>query len=867
MAAHMLLSSASQKAQEDMHLLRRDMEQEQGESQVLKHRKAPIKGWVSKVLLRDSSPSFARDAEHALRGAFMLTVVGLPVILPKGAIESLDWFRGMGFYNSSVCTFIVYNLGRTFGEAFDKVKSGVKGIIICALCTWLLFTMFPEGVTEHSPPHVFWIGIAFGTLYASLILWARVSISLQIFALANFAPNWMMFVTPGHDEVLPPWHSNWAVSKDLPSQAMVTMCMGFCFVMLANLLPYPQWSLDIVQSRQEELLHESTRIFKLIVDHYASEEPNPYAQDQVIRNIRHLHVASSKVNHLIQVSWYESFGLGKSAVRRQILDSLDSVFAQIYNLLYNAWTLTQAEVVSKEDVAIIREVRNNIGQCLVTLEGILRLCIRAAEDGELKDYESLAVEESLERLRGDSKILGELFASVRHKVSAGDAKLIFKDLRVSHVLLWTFGNIADEVEHFAKRLVELKRDQASLPAVLELGSCASAFHGLLDPDHVSFAVRGIMAYVTCFVVGYFGFRDVVPEGTAAAASTAALFLSNFVGSNVVKQLQRIQGLMIGQVMVLILRRLTAGCDWEDIAVHAFIVFAYALFTLFVCYHSDRFATVGCLAAGFGTATLLNIPCDADQTHKRAVFYTLSSTCLAILVTAFYDLLFSRDRASDRAHEALHKCWDTLAASLEELFDMNVSEAASCTAKAEAYLATAEKMNAEADLEPRWWRVEWRTELFSSVLRETEKMIVALHSIHASMMSRNSGKQETIRGVFVRRCKHADGHGQSLAYTRFKTVQKLLQFFVHETAHRFPVLADETVLQEFHKQEDRLQEVFLRDEVHGLVANLQGLEQTAKQKLSEDELANLLTAVAGIDRIGLVLNKVRHAILKNAWQAA
>ena len=50
-----------------------------------------------------------------------------------------------------------------------------------------------------------------------------------------------------------------------------------------------------------------------------------------------------------------------------------------------------------------------------------------------------------------------------------------------------------------------------------------------------------------FTIGYFGFGEFVPAREASIAATAPLLLSTYVGSALVNDLNRIQGLMLGNV--------------------------------------------------------------------------------------------------------------------------------------------------------------------------------------------------------------------------------------------------------------------------------------------------------------------------------
>ena len=75
-----------------------------------------------------------------------------------------------------------------------------------------------------------------------------------------------------------------------------------------------------------------------------------------------------------------------------------------------------------------------------------------------------------------------------------------------------------------------------------------------------------MFYI-CFTIGYFGFGEFVPAPEASIAATAPLLLSMYVGSALVNGLNRIQGLMLGNVEARLLGGFVDSCSIEDLILH------------------------------------------------------------------------------------------------------------------------------------------------------------------------------------------------------------------------------------------------------------------------------------------------------------
>lgn len=130
-----------------------------------------------------------------------------------------------------------------FGEAFDIAISGIKETILAALMGWLLYTICPDGYVEgHSLG--FRLAIVISIFCVCAVMLLNLNLTLQIFAISNFAGTFMTFLnTEVEGQVTPPWSSRWSLEKDTLTQGLAATAVGFVTVMLATLLPYPLWSL------------------------------------------------------------------------------------------------------------------------------------------------------------------------------------------------------------------------------------------------------------------------------------------------------------------------------------------------------------------------------------------------------------------------------------------------------------------------------------------------------------------------------------------------------------------------------------------------------------------------------------------------
>ena len=840
---------------------------------------------VQNLFLHRTNPRFAINAELAFRGAFFLLIAGIPVIVPSGKWDLVDDMIKYGIYDSSVCCFIVFNLGRTFGQALNKVNSGFRGTFTAAVMGWGLYTVWPDGYTQESGDLDFWLIVAIGIIYVCLVMILKLDLSFQMFAISNFAGIWMGILNPDlRAEITPPWAGNWSLKTDILLQQLIRTFWGFMTVTIALLLPYPLWSLVRVQENQLVLNTRLTQILRMMVKLYCQASPKQYEKAEVLKLLQGMKFSSSENDPLIAEAWWECFGFGRTQLKRQVLFSMSETTRKIYFLAFNAWTVSSEQVRSGKDAELMRLVKDQTESVLDEMEKMLNLLVKAAEDGKFDPNEAFAVKACKRNLERLERELAAHFHAKRLEVAQKAPKLpggvsesLYKEVRISQVLEWSISRIVGEVIQLSDGVCKFSTGEASLPPPPDGAGFLGCFQGVGEKEHLLYAWRGISSYLLSFMLGYFGFKEIVPPYSSGIAGTAPLLFSMYVGSALVNDLNRIQGLMIGNVISRILRGLIDDCDPTDLALHAFITFTWVWTGLFVCYHSRSYSTIGVLAAAFGASALLANSCNhlTDNVGKRATFDSLAMNCIAVMITMCVDFLFQADRASDQAYKILDQCWQQIHLSLAGIFNPDVKVVKFESARAKELLAQAIHMGEEANLEPRFWRTIWHQELFTGVCRATDALIVATAALESAVAEHGSDEDAKF-ATFLELSQLSPpnarvglfGSPQNVDLLRnFVAVQNLLNIFVQETAQTF----DGTVHDHHDDGNDNNAVVKTEADVETqfikqTVPKFFGLaNDKPRDKMSHDKMANLSVVFAGRARIKDVLRKIQHVILASHWE--
>merc|ERR1712118_582424 len=178
---------------------------------------------------------------------------------------------------------------------------------------------------------------------------------------------------------------------------------------------------------------------------------------------------------------------------------------------------------------------------------------------------------------------------------------------------------------------------------------------LFDEHNINFLMRGFISIIICFYFGmYFMTYAGVPSGTGS------LLLNKFSGAAIVKNLGRLQAVLISQVVPhLICSVLGTACWYPVIIVQALFMIGWELLTCYIYYSSTQYGYIGCLTAAFGIVPLA-YPCAppvsakaalaADTAFQVASFTKIIQTTIAIVILTGVDLLLAKERASTKARD-------------------------------------------------------------------------------------------------------------------------------------------------------------------------------------------------------------------------
>merc|ERR1719265_14017 len=238
---------------------------------------------------------------------------------------------------------------------------------------------------------------------------------------------------------------------------------------------------------------------------------------------------------------------------------------------------------------------------------------------------------------------------------------------------------------------------------------------LTDGMHLNFVLRNWLSICISFWVGYRGVagKMILPYN-AALASTCCVLLSRGVGSAMAKNLNRLQGVVLGTVIGQTAYALLAWCTFWGYASVAVSVLIWATVTLFIYYNSAQFGTVGLLLAVFGISSLLQ-GCSDEVYNPATSYYGVINTTGGICIMCVVDTIFAPGRASEMAVAAFFAAWEPLVKQADDLFNFDKKRLPPRKGALRGLIAGAKTMGDEAYEEPRHWRAPWPTATYGRAI--------------------------------------------------------------------------------------------------------------------------------------------------------
>lgn len=661
-------------------------------------------GAYDRFWMKHINQVFGDDLELAFRASFFVWVCGVPFMLPAWVCPICQEAIATKFVSSGSVVYFMFTLYKTTGDTINFGIGGFLGTVIAVFNIWCMMGFMPGGYHGPDSPDqwIWYAGMAWGGTYVFMMLWLNFDGNTQVFGLATYVWYWMAFI---NYHVATGFSHSFTINyKGAAVRELCIAISGISIAIIAGFVPYPMFAMKRAQKVGKTLCFQLHATWTDFTDYYAGEEKNPYRAALIGKKLSVMKSLVPTLQGYIGSAWYECFGMGSWQRQRMLLKQLDSFMGESFNRLCTVLNCCVDEDFNDTHDKLMAEVREPMMDIVDHVGGLLVACVETIEVGDANASKDNLNKAIADLRRSVLKLTKEfLAAQKKHGLNSLSDDCSGENVVCSNIC--AFSRLSCE---FAEKL------QEAVPS--EKGSwkdgCGPA--GIFQPSHLTdkmqlnFVLRNWFSICISFWVGYKGVagKMILPYN-AALASTCCVLLSRAVGSAMAKNLNRLQGVVLGSVVGQTAYALLAWCTtWGYISV-AISVLIWATVTLFIYYNSAQFGTVGLLLAVFGITSLLQ-GCSDEVYNPATSYYGVINTTGGICIMCVVDTIFAPGRASEMAMDAYRDAWKPLVKQCDDLLNWDIKRMPARKGALRGLIANAVSMGNEAYEEPRYWRAPWPT---------------------------------------------------------------------------------------------------------------------------------------------------------------
>jgi len=304
-----------------------------------------------------------------------------------------------------------------------------------------------------------------------------------------------------------------------------------------------------------------------------------------------------------------------------------------------------------------------------------------------------------------------------------------------------------------------------------------------DKVYRNMILRNSLSFLLAFYVGYQGYSLILKPYNSGPATTVALLISTGLGSSVVKNLNRLQGVVLGTFFGNLAYALLAWCTMAGYIKVGTFIFFWLLLTLFTYYNATDFSLVACLLAAFGCQGIL-LGCSDAAFEPGSITHQITNTVLGVTFMSVIDQVFVLEAPSRYAKNALVDTWESYRGAMRGLFDVNVKTVRQHGGGMFAMIESASASSQMADNEPRIYKTPFRYGLYQEVMAACHELRCSLCCLEEAATA--TGTDDSAKAdVLIAMYKLPTFKVVKNDFDKYvESVLNLYEIFLHETDEYF-----------------------------------------------------------------------------------
>lgn len=741
------------------------------DNKTIKEPSFPV-GFLQRVVFRaDLNDSFAYRADLATRTALACAFMALTYWVPCLAV-----LNEKGWTMQYVVVIIAFTVFMDLGQTVSLAWANFYGTILPTLNIICLYNYFEHGVAlqpgQEEGDTLFtscwWVGVLDFIFFNAAFLVLKVPVGVRMFALSWQAYFSMCFLNPttetrfsrGLDDII---LEGQAVG---PLVGTIFGCVISVLIMVASPVGYCFSGLGQAQESAIGLAWNMGEEWQRMIEYYTGCDRS-LEIDKIIGEARLLQQQLNTLGSQLSCTWWETFDIGRTGRVKAHLEALKVKFEFMNDWFSGVVEAIKKEKFDKEHEQLMEKVKkpledlaNHNARLLyrVTQAALSGFSPSRASSSEAATARALSEQLKLEiaAVNGAQRELASTFVAARREVYGKDT--LTEDALSEHFFGFALSSMATYTVEYAEYLIS--DAVASRETVGPFKASWQGFISTLKMNGTDFILRNSLAFFGAWVIGYGGIEGMMSPFSSTAAGTTAYLMAaeGKGGSALLKNVARFQGTAGGTIIGQLLYTTFITCSVIGSIAGFVVITIFEFFAMYLYLSSPMYGYVGLLLAAYG-ATHLVLACDSAADSSAAVYTTIIDQTMAIICVTVADLIVQNKSAGTLAADSYMETSKTLVKALSTLFgvdelitsvgfgmddDFNswmksggagmllnlkrLGGGGKGTSKEDYVKAlthrdslysshsTAADMGVEAPLEPRFFRLPFKDDLWKAVMR-------------------------------------------------------------------------------------------------------------------------------------------------------
>jgi len=774
----------------------------------------------------------------AMRTSLVCVFIASLVIVPHWN-RALNAIPGgpawMALIPGGVCLMVVFTVYKNLGGTMQLVWQGALGTFLACFWCHCMSAIMPSGAYGHHY-NVYVINTV-NIVSIALIYWLNVSKNVRTFFVSYHVFFVMALQTPTAD---PGYNTTWAIKWDSgATTTLFTALLGLAGAVLVILFPTPLRA--HVQARSSAL----TSVAKMcdmadaLFEYYKRKEPSVQIA-QLETDALCLQTTVNGMRENIDMAWWEHFDIGDNGKIRYLLQRHVDMLSTLTDNVFAIQICISKEDFGPTHIRCMEKINGKVAALLGASRELLVQTTTSAGDGSIDKEEADGLRDLMQKTNNAIADLATTFNKTRRLMFPKD--VINRDLQAESFFVYCLSIHARRAVDYTTEMLESPPQPISLPAQMLLAGKA-----VFDPTALknaskltSFAFRGSVEVLIGYYMGMYCFNF-----NASTACFVSLLLAEFTGSAMLKNLGRLQAVVLSAVVPhLIMRIQTYSCDPAVTCLKAFSIFVWETLTMYIYYGSASYGYIGLSCGAFALGTLV-YPCQLPETGAQAAaeetaysflqYTKILQTTISVIIMMSVDSILSAGRASDLATQSLLRGLMSIDVWFQAVF-MARESSSDIQGKFEGrqdfmrdqvfahevqimfngprvphYISKALNMagtlGGEADKEPRYHRAVWPLPFFSRCVRIGHVLRANLNMTEQVLAGSNSDSLYTDVFGKIRESKAWQACQNDVTSTLGDAIFMVQEVLHNETQKPMPDISEKAASMEGADKLDAIDELF------------------------------------------------------------